>query len=659
MTNEKEKQAEQPSTEAAQALLTKEDIGEFFTADITGDQDENGYKLKVKQRGVDSEEDQSTFEGFIKKTAVTADTPKKNICVKLIAIKEDKYEFALNDTVISYHTFMFPFLYEMNKKTTRSKFEACCHPGWFPDVWEPDQMNNQIWYNQYHYFNETAHNAIYMPKDFKDKPEAVVRNLRFDLLSLTEEAPKADPKREHERPKNKSNPIKYVICKGGNKYYLDVNAIRMKLYNTGVGILIFELENRSYPSEKEVTQINDFGRRIYAPYYSYTPRKFLKFHKCKPTLKLRDQEKKKNLKSRHYRVNRDSMFCGICAEELYFEIDGKGVEQEQSSLIPKALRTAADVTVLAEPIRRLLSNSECRVTTQEDCAKDEICIEPVIDDRMFVACYYKNGNFVDAMREWDGDHYRYLTHAKEMNPFDNENNKNAAHRLYTMMYVDGDGLCCHSRTMLQKLLSDEHIYTRWLECGWLEGDQKTFAGTITGFSEYTMISVAKKPMDHLIDAFLTQYVEMAALALAQRASLLSFEYMISECAHGRNYEAENIHKKYVLFQSQLLLKELTPQQQGLELYDMLEKNLMIEKEKEEIKEQIEGLFIQIDETHDKVENNLLNALGFLGMVEVADILIEHIFNKSCDNLLGIGAVVLFLVGSYKGILAFLLKRHKF
>ena len=86
---------------------------------------------------------------------------------------------------------------------------------------------------------------------------------------------------------------------------------------------------------------------------------------------------------------------------------------------------------------------------------------------------------------------------------------------------------------------------------------------------------------------------------------------------------------------------------------------MIEKEKEEIKEQIEGLFIQIDETHDKVENNLLNALGFLGMVEVADILIEHIFNKSCDNLLGIGVVFLLLVGSYKGILAFLLKRHKF
>ncbi len=516
-------------------------------------------------------------------------------------------------TVYSYHTFMFPFLFEMNK-TTRKKFEKCCHPGWFADIWDPNKMNESVWYNQYHYFNQAAHNVLYMTEDTE---KAVVRNLRFDLLSLTEQTPKADPEREKDRPKTAKNPIKYVICKGEKTYSVDVNAIRMKLYNTGVGVLIFELENRRYPTEKEVIEINDFGRRIYAPYYAYY---------------------------------NDRLNCSICADRIYFEIDGKGVEQEKSTLLPDVLMESADTTVLAEPILRLLSNDEYRVTTKENCGKDEICIKPVIDDRMFVACYYKNADFVDAMREWDGEHYRYITHAMEKAPFDNKDDQNAAHRLYTMMYVDGDGICCHGRNILENLLSDDHIYTRWLEY-WNDYD-KEFQGTITGFSEYTMICVAKKPADYLITPFLTQYVEMAILALVQRASLLCFEYMISECARGNNYRVEDIQEKYILFQSQILLKEVSSQQQGIELYDMLEKNLMIEKEQNEIKAQIEGLFTQKNFDHDRKENRILFWLSVLSIVDASAVLVE-IFS---DGLASICAKLGTIVGI--GLIALLLYKRK-
>ena len=134
-----------------------------------------------------------------------------------------------------------------------------------------------------------------------------------------------------------------------------------------------------------------------------------------------------------------------------------------------------------------------------------------------------------------------------------------------------------------------------------------------------MITVAKDPPDHLIAAFLTQYVEMATLVLAQRTSLLSFEYMISEYAHGRSYNVEDIHKRYILFQSQILLNEVTSQQQGLELYDLLKQNLMIEKEQSEIKEQIEGLFEHRNYVHDKKENRILFWLSLLSIAEATDI----------------------------------------
>lgn len=496
--------------------------------------------------------------------------------------------------VFSYHTFMFPFLYEMNK-TTAKKFMECCHSGWFADVWEPEKMNEAVYYNQYHYFNEAAHNAIYMkksPAQIKNFETEAVINLRFDLLSLVQENPTADPEREKKRSHDMENSIKYVIRKGDNQYALDVHAARMKLYNTGVGILMFELENRKYSAEKDVIAINDFGRRIYAAYYAYA---------------------------------NDRLYCSICADEIYLEINGNALRKGKTSLLPNELRSSAETTILAEPIMLLLSNEKYRITTKKNCGKDEFRIEPVIDDRMFVACYYKNGDFVDAMREWDGENYRYMTHAKEKNPFDNKENGNSANRLYTMMYVDGDGICCHSRSMLQNLLSDDHIYTRWLEYGWVQNQtkQNEFAGTITGFSEYTMISVAKNPPDHLVSAFLTQYVEMAALVLAQRASLLSFEYMISECARGeKTYKVDDVQKKYTLFQSQILLKEVSPQQQGIELYDMLEKNLMIEKEQNEIKEQINGLFEQKNFDHDRKENRILFWLSLFGAVEAANTAVD-------------------------------------
>ena len=522
-------------------------------------------------------------------------------------------------TVYSYHTFMFPFLFEMNK-TTRAKFRKCCHGGWFADKWDPQKMNDSVWYNQYHYFNKAAHNAIYMTENDKEDDEATaVTNLRFDLLSLMEQTPKANPEREKNRDKNAGNPIKYVICKGEKTYAVDINAIRMKLYNTGVGILIFELENRRYPSEQEVIEINDFGRRIYAPYYAYY---------------------------------NDRMNCSICADRIYFRIDGKDMDAEASTLLPESLMESAEATVLAEPILRLLSNDEYRVTTKEKCAKNEICIEPVIDDRMFVACYYKNADFVDTMREWDGEHYRYMTHAKEKAPFDNEDQQNAANRLYTMMYVDGDGMCCHSRRMLEDLLSDDHIYTRWLE--YYNSYDKEFQGSITGFSEYTMITVAKKPADYLITPFLTQYVEMAILALVQRASLLSFEYMISECAKGGNYEVEDIQKKYILFQSQILLKEVSPQQQGIEIYDMLEKNLMIEKEQNEIKTQIEDLFTQKNFEHDHKENGILFLLSLLSIVEAVDAI-----GSICveENFIPIG-IIKFAVAGIAGLIAYVKYKMK-
>jgi len=206
--------------------------------------------------------------------------------------------------------------------------------------------------------------------------------------------------------------------------------------------------------------------------------------------------------------------------------------------------------------------------------------------------------------------------------------------------------------MLQKHLSDDHIYTRWLENAWHDDkNEKITAGTITGFSEYAMISVAKDPPDHLADAFLTQYIEMAILALAQRASLLALGYMVSECAYGGNYKIDTIQKKYTLFQSQILLKEVSSQQQAIEVYDMLEKNLMIEKEQNVIKEQIAGLFEQKNFYHNAMESQILFWLTVFGSVEAFSIVVDMLCDAETSHW-----ILKLLVFSPLAIAAFILSR---
>lgn len=82
---------------------------------------------------------------------------------------------------------------------------------------------------------------------------------------------------------------------------------------------------------------------------------------------------------------------------------------------------------------------------------------------------------------------------------------------------------------------------------------------------------------------------------------------------------------YVCFQSQLLLTEVTPQQQGIELYDMLLENLYINKEKDEVESRIRSLFDLKNFLSDRIENNILfgiAVLGVLGVVSAVDTLLR-------------------------------------
>lgn len=486
-------------------------------------------------------------------------------------IKEEK---KTNTVPISYHTFIFPFLFERGETVSRKEFTEflpALNEHMYEDAFVSNIEPDKALHDQYRYFNRAMRNAVYTTKF--DESE-IVWNYRYDIEKMANNGKYTGKWRKTK--KTAANPARFVIEKDSFRADLGVNGVRLKLFNTGVGMLIFELENYHLTSETDIIKINEFGRRVFMPYIKS------------------DKEK----------------ICSICADNISLVYDGTVIEEASGSL--NADKLVVDEIKLAPIIKFFLSNGKKGITTSPNPKKNEFYIEPIVDDRMFVACIYNNESFADDIKHWNRDEkvYKYLSDAEALKP-DDENS--LARRLYEMMFVDGDGMTCYNRIMLRELL-EKHTYGRWLE-----------RGTITGITEYSMITVTSGIL-FLALPFLVEYIEMAILVLAQRASLLAFERIISEIACGKaKLDMVKVQNKYIKFQSELLLQEVTAQQQGIEIYNMLLENLFINQQQSGVENQIKSLFEMNAATNENAENWVLFILACLGVLEFVEIIGEWIF----------------------------------
>ena len=478
----------------------------------------------------------------------------------------------------SYHTFMFPFLFDNYKiKSFKKKLNS----NWKEELYSDKlEQFSDVDYNTIHYFNTAAQSIIYT----KSQKSPVVSNYIFDLGAGIDE-------NWLDSKKGIDNKAKYVIEKGDVKHALSINAIRLKLFNTGIGILIFELENYSSGKEKDILWINDFGRRIYMPFCA-------------------------NGK------------CSICADRVVLKFGDKYLTED--GIIPEKFKKSDD-TVFAQPIVYLLGGNG---------------FEPVIDDRMFVACYYKNAELIKHATEWDNGEYRCFSDALNKKTNDKTN---VSQLIYQFICVDGDGSTCHDRNMIYKYLK-EHIYSRWLEN---YDESGNISGTLTGITEYSMVTISSNDEDFLTIPFLTQYVEMMLIVLAQRASLLLFERLTFENI-GKKHDFINLHKKYNEFQGNLLLNELTSQQQGIELYNMLRANLFVNDRVADIENHIEKLSMQKSADIESKENLILFIIAVLGIIQAADI----IFNWLSLNILPLWKILAGILIVAPIIVKYILNRYR-
>jgi len=424
---------------------------------------------------------------------------------EIVEMKEEK-------TLHSYHTFMFPFIYD------KEKIEK--------DLWCYKEFgaNSVEEYNEKNYFYKHVQDALYNSKDRESK----------SFIS------------KYFEYKDKEGTFTIATCPKGT-YELESDGISLRIFNTGVAILAFNLKNYSYSKLEDVLAINDFGRRIYPQF-----------------LGENFTQETKN---------------AFLADSITLSFEGKEpIIEDFKSYNKDNIKNGVKLPGFIEA---LIGNSFEK-------------IQYVIDDRMFVISQYHNDELVEEMKEYDAD----------KNQYEYEENS----QWYQYLFVDGNGKNCQSKHMTKKLIHDS-TYDRWVE-----------SGTLFGVSRYSFVVLTGSwyGENRLLPHTKTMYFQMFSLLLVYRATIIKFADEIQNVTQGIpdniSTGTSELYKRYLDFLNQLYFKEITAQDQGIELYEQAVKTMKIEAFLKDLDNEISELHDYVEMLEDKSEKEEMQKLTKMGAI---------------------------------------------
>ena len=366
--------------------------------------------------------------------------------------------------------------------------------------------------------------------------------------------------RHYEREEPKRGGVTYVInCGEKGVYELKVVAINLNLYSTGVGVLSFYLYNEKYPEPEHVLKINQTGRRVFPPFW--------------------DSVKYRGIIANSIEIN------GLFGNAKDYCEDFNRYTNRDSN------KPASFITNLIYEVA------------------ENISLKPVIDDRMFVQCWYKNDEWTDKLC---ADKYEEFLYSKHW---------------YEFVYVDDyDGMTCQNEDM-QKRLIRKATYERW---------QKSYS--LYGVSRYSMVFLtnfkSETEAPYLFSYFETMYARMAELILVQRASVLRFSAEVTNLSNmekaKRSFSGKvsSLYKEYIRFVNQVHFREISAQDQGIEMYLKLYETMNLEKQVEKLDAEIGELYNYVSLKEDHRSSNTMSLLTWIATIFVPMTFIAGIFGMN-------------------------------
>ncbi len=355
---------------------------------------------------------------------------------------------------------------------------------------------------------------------------------------------------------------KYILEVNNKHYTLHIDGISMRTFDTQVGILSVELLNYDYDSPEEILVINDFLRRLYPQFLGG----------------------KENLE---YITN------NLLPQSVTLQLDEE--IKEDFSYYKKMENIQKDAPLLPKFIRALLGDG---------FLSKKIHIKPIIDDRMFVISMYMNDTLAEKMKSYD--------EAKEVYAYENDE------YWYRYTFVDTSSKMCQSKHMTKKLIK-ETTYDRWVE--W---------GTLFGVSRYSFVALTTRDFGNSIlkPHMHTMYFQIFTLLLAYRASMLNFSKRVAELDLEKselNHSVRELYKDYIKFENNLFFREVTAQEQGIEIYNQALKVMQIEKHIKDLDGEIAELHNYVSMKNADERENELAHISKLGAIFLPPTVIAGIF----------------------------------
>jgi len=445
--------------------------------------------------------------------------------------------------IYSYHLFSFPFIFEgidegTNKfswplgQEEQEKLTALCankltEAGKWKDNGLEFSPRYTLDYNEQNYFYPFIYNSIYGNREAS-------KSMQYLQVDLGKYKGKEEYIINCQKIDNNKE-IKY-------QYKLKIDNVALQLYSTGVGVLMFYLGNYdpTQSAPDDILRINQFGRRLYPPFLGVTKdfrtaEDYGDFEKGLEGYVLEESSKEKKL------------VPGVKHVELAASLNVLGIECTFKKY-KEALTSPDHLQQLPDFILRLF---------KDEGGQEIIKIKPVLDDRMFVLCWYGNQSISKVL---SGSEDRYLKHDW----------------WYNYVYVDNPGIrTCQNDGMASDLIKAA-TNPRWSNFG-----------TLFGITDYSFVilstdhnSLVNYGSDFLVNHLRTMYHKMVGLCLFQRASLLNFSEQLQHNSSGKDAHKNirSIYKNYSLFINQHYFREVTPQTQGIELYRRLQECFEIERE---------------------------------------------------------------------------------
>lgn len=406
-----------------------------------------------------------------------------------------------------------------------------------PDPADKDEAD--ALYNERNYFYEFVHDALYD----NGKDNSLIRHF--------------------ERLETKHGDVTYVVNCGEKVYELQVDAINLNLYSTGVGILSFYLYNEKYPDPEDVLKINQAGRRVFPPFIaSVTYRGII---------------------ANSIEIN------GLHGRETGYREDFTRYNNNTPNNLPASF--------ILDMIHEVAEN---------------IDLKPVIDDRMFVQCWYKNDEWAD---KFSGDKYEGFLEDKHW---------------YEFIFVDDfNDMTCQNRDM-QKALIKNATYERW-----------QLSGSLYGISRYSMVYLTNNNCPpFLFGNYETMYARMTELILVQKASVLRFSSEVTnlsnmEYKRGFSRKVSSLYKEYIRFVNQIHFREISAQDQGIEMYQKLYEAMNLEKHVEKLDAEIGELYNYVSLKEDHKSSNTMSLLTWIATISVPMTVMAGIFGMN-NRLFGTG-----------------------